>query len=172
MTTRAGTVTANVKEMQNALTAAGYPVSADGDFGTTTKALVLHALKELLSLRASLGGGVASFTSDDRATITRIEGLIKQAVAGQTTEAIDMTKMAATYKDEVARMTATIQQQTTVNASVLTLVQTFINQLNALGEDPSTADVAALSDAWEASLTQVQSAVSANTPAATTPPPA
>jgi hypothetical protein len=103
------------------------------------------------------------FSGDDRARLERIEKLLMQMQKEER-------EMAVSYKEEVARLTADMEKATTVNRSVLGLLETFISQLHTLSDDPSAEAVDALADAWEASVDEVQAAVVANTVAAEEPP--
>jgi archaellum component FlaC len=85
---------------------------------------------------------------------------LRNAVNNLTTEVRKVTKELQALSDQVA-------QNTTVEASAITLIQGIADQLAAMKDDP--AAVAALADQLKASASALGVAVTANTPVAVPP---
>jgi hypothetical protein len=107
-----------------------------------------------------------AFDSADRATLARIEKLLKQLVGGQTEE----LKYMATYKEEVERLIGITTAQTGINQSALTMIQGMVEQLRELRDDPNAENVDALADAWEQSMAELAAGIEANQPPPEQPP--
>lgn len=73
-------------------------------------------------------------------------------------------KQEITMSAELDALTAEVAQDTTVEASAVTLIQGLAAQITAAGTDP--AKLSALTASLTASSTALASAVAANTPAA------
>jgi septation ring formation regulator EzrA len=113
-----------------------------------------------------------AFDARDRVTLAKVEAttarieaaLLKVQQALGTLQADETKELAnmASYKEEVGRLTATVQKQTGLNQSALTLIQGMAQQLRDLATDPNSDKVDALADAWENSADSLATALEAN----------
>lgn len=76
----------------------------------------------------------------------------------------------STSASALAALQQQVQQNTTVEASAVTLIQGLAAQIAAAGTDPVA--LAALTSSLNASATSLAAAIAANTPAAPATPPA
>lgn len=88
-----------------------------------------------------------------KAQLTRIEMLLIEVVGKEK-------RMAATLDDLIAG----VQQESTVDDSIIALLNNISAQLKAAGSDP--AKIQQVNDAIQANIAKITAAVTANTPAA------
>lgn len=88
---------------------------------------------------------------------------LDQILAGQSTAVANQEKLMSTLAD----VTADVAAETTVEGSVLTLLQGLAAQVAAL--QPNQASIDALHASLQGNITAMQAAVAANTPAAAPP---